>query len=116
MKISALFQRSLLESNNKRTIERALSQFEYLIQQLHDLKTPTSQRMDFFFCSGIKPIWFYQQHFANLMLNLGMVKAALDLYLKLSLWEDSIVCYTILEMKSKVSKAISKIVYYSWRD
>lgn len=80
-----------------------MAQLEYLIEQIKTSKTPTAQRIDLFFTSGLKPIWFYKQHLANLMLNLGMIKAALDLYLNLSLWEDVIVCYTILEMKHKVS-------------
>ncbi|XP_014205573.1 tetratricopeptide repeat protein 27 [Copidosoma floridanum] len=106
LKMSALFQRCILESNHKRTIERSLSQVEYLIEQLKCEKTPIALRMDSFFASGMKPVWVLKQHLANLMLNLGMVKGALDLYLNLSLWEDVIVCYTILEMKHKAADVI----------
>ena len=75
---------------------------EYLIDQLIDSVTPISHRIDLFFASGMKPVWVFKELLANLMLNIGMVKGALDLYLSLSLWEDVIVCYTILEMKHKV--------------
>lgn len=101
--MSALFQRCILEANHKRTIERSLAQLEYLIEQLGAPKTPLHNRFDLFFASGMEPVWALKQRFANMMLNLGMVKGALDLYLKLALWEDVIVCYTILEMKHKVS-------------
>lgn len=105
--MSALFQRCVLESHHKRTIERSLSQAEYLIEQINSSKTPIAQRLDLFFASGMKPLWLFKQHLANLMLNIGMIKGALDLYLSLSLWEDVIVCYTILEMKHKVSTFMS---------
>jgi hypothetical protein len=104
--MSALFERSICESNNKRTIERSLSQVEYLIEQLNNTETSISHRIDLFFASGMNPIWFLKRHLASLMLSIGMVKGALDLYLNLSLWEDVIVCYTLLEMRHKVGRKI----------
>lgn len=75
---------------------------EYLIEQLKSAKTPVSYRMDLFFASGMKPLWSFKENLANTMLNIGMVKGALDLFLELSLWEDVIICYTVLEMRHKV--------------
>ncbi|XP_011497228.1 PREDICTED: tetratricopeptide repeat protein 27 [Ceratosolen solmsi marchali] len=108
LRMSALFQRCILESNNKRTIERSLSQIEYLIDQLNISKTFISFRLDLFFASGMNPIWLFKKHLANMMLNLGMVKGALDHYLSLSLWEDVIICYTILEKKYKAAEIIQQ--------
>ncbi|XP_015601628.1 tetratricopeptide repeat protein 27 [Cephus cinctus] len=104
LKMSSLCQRCLLESNHKRTIERSMSQIEYLIEQLNN--TQTAYKMDLFFASGMKPIWQYKHMLADLMLNVGMVKGALELYLNLYLWEDVIVCYTILELKHKAAEII----------
>ncbi|XP_058808371.1 tetratricopeptide repeat protein 27 [Phymastichus coffea] len=106
LKVSSLYQRCLIESTHKRTIERSLSQLEYLIEQLKSKKTPVSYRMDLFFASGMNSIWTFKQQLANTMFNLGMIKGALDLYLNQSLWEDVIVCYTVLEMKHKAAEVI----------
>lgn len=80
-----------------------MMQLEHLTEQMRDEKPDVEERLDFFFSSGMKSIWSYKQSLADLMLNLGMVKSALDIYLNLKLWEDVIVCYTILELKHKVN-------------
>ena len=106
--MSALHQRCKLEANHKRTVERSMMQMEHLIEQMKNESTPVEERVDFFFSSGMKPIWSYKQSLADLMLNLGMIKSALDIYLNLQLWEEVIVCYTILELKHKVLKTRKK--------
>ncbi|OXU30979.1 hypothetical protein TSAR_009744 [Trichomalopsis sarcophagae] len=106
--MSALFQRCILEANHKRTIERSLAQLEYLIEQINTPKAPLYNRFDLFFASGMLPVWALKQRFATVMLNLGMVKAALELFLKLNLWEDVIICYTILELKHKAAEVIKQ--------
>ncbi|XP_033209501.1 tetratricopeptide repeat protein 27 [Belonocnema kinseyi] len=106
LKISSLYQRSMLEANHKRTIERSLVQIEYLIDQLNDEKVEVSHRMDMFFVSGMKPMWAFREALADQKLNLGLVKGALDLYINLHLWEDVILCYTILNLKSKAAEII----------
>ena len=75
---------------------------EYLIDQLNDEKVQISHRMDLFFISGMKPKWAFRKVLADQKLNMGLVKGALDLYLDLHLWEDVIVCYTILNLRQKV--------------
>ena len=59
-----------------------------------------------FFASGMKPHWIFKQILADIMLNTGMVKGALEMYPSLSLWEDLIVCYTILNLKSRATEII----------
>ncbi|XP_046749115.1 tetratricopeptide repeat protein 27 isoform X1 [Diprion similis] len=108
LRMSSLCQRCVLESNHKRTVERSMSQTEYLIEQLNSSKPLVSHRMDIFFASGMKPVWEVRQTLADLMLNLGMVKSALDLYLQLRLWESVIVCYTILELRHKAAEIIQQ--------
>ena len=92
----------MLESSHKRTIERSMVQMEHLIDQLNDEKVQLSHRMDMFFVSGMKPAWAFREALADQKLKMGLVKGALDLYSNLHLWEDVILCYTILNLKSKV--------------
>lgn len=108
LKMSSLFQRCILESHHKRTIERSLVQMEYLIEKSKNDTVPLSLRLDLFFASGMKPHWIFRQNLANIMLNVGMVKGALEIYLELKLWEDVIVCYTILDMKGRATEIIQQ--------
>ncbi|KAK0158206.1 hypothetical protein PV328_009240 [Microctonus aethiopoides] len=106
LKMEALRQRSALEIKDKRSIERALSQSESLIGQYNQSVPSECYRMYTLFASGMKPIWAFKQNLADAMLSLGMIKGALDLYLQLQLWEEVIVCYTILELRHKAAEII----------
>lgn len=108
LRMSSLCQRCVLESNHKRTVERSMSQTEYLIDQINSSKPLVSHRMDIFFASGMKPIWEVKEILADLMMNLGMIKSALELFLQLQLWESVIVCYTILELRHKAAEIIQQ--------
>lgn len=100
--MAALYYRCVLESTDKRAIERSMMQMEYLIHELKNSKVSVTNRIDMFFASGVKPIWYLEQMWAQLMLSLGLVKGALDVFLKLELWEEVITCYNLLELKHKV--------------
>lgn len=100
--MASLYHRCSLESEDKRTVERSMIQMEYLIHELNKSKICVANRMDLFFASGIKPVWALEQMWAQLMLSVGLVKGALDIFLKSKLWEEAIACYNILELRHKV--------------
>lgn len=102
LKIASLYHRCSLESEDKRTVERSMIQMEYLIHELNKSKICVTNRMDLFFASGLKPVWALEQMWAQLMLSVGLVKGALDIFLKSKLWEEAIACYNILELRHKV--------------
>ncbi|XP_015179138.1 PREDICTED: tetratricopeptide repeat protein 27 [Polistes dominula] len=106
LKITALCRRCTYEANDKRTVERSMLQAEYLLKEIHDCNVPVTERLDIFFASGMKPMWMLEKMLANLMLSLGLVKGALDLFIKLKLWEDVINCYNILELRQKAAEII----------
>ncbi|CAK9809055.1 Tetratricopeptide repeat protein 27 [Anthophora quadrimaculata] len=106
IKTASLYYRCALESGDKRTVERSMMQIEHLIHELNSKEVSVIHRMDLFFASGLKPIWALEQMWAQLMLSLGLVKSALDVFLKLQLWEEVINCYNILELKHKAAEII----------
>ncbi|CAK9806155.1 Tetratricopeptide repeat protein 27 [Anthophora plagiata] len=106
IKTASLYYRCALESGDKRTVERSMMQIEHLIHELNSKEVSVTHRMDLFFASGLKPIWALEQMWAQLMLTLGLVKSALDIFLKLQLWEEVINCYNILELKHKAAEII----------
>lgn len=59
-----------------------------------------------FFCSGMAPIWVTEVQLGNLMMSLGFVKTALDLFIRIQAWEDVIVCYNLLSLRHKAEEII----------
>ncbi|XP_033340961.2 tetratricopeptide repeat protein 27 [Megalopta genalis] len=106
LKVMSLYHRCTLELADKRAVERSMLQLEYLIQEIKSSEVPVAYRIDMFFASGLKPIWVLEQTWAHVMISLGLIKAALDVFLKLELWEDVINCYNMLELKHKAAEII----------
>ncbi|KAI8434577.1 hypothetical protein MSG28_003118 [Choristoneura fumiferana] len=73
-RVAALLVRCQLEAGHKRSVERAMLQCEAIVNEKKDVAPTTS---------------------------LGLVKAALEHYQRLMLWEDVILCYTMLQLRHK---------------
>ncbi|XP_023018617.2 tetratricopeptide repeat protein 27 [Leptinotarsa decemlineata] len=108
VRIAALLLRCKLEMKNKRTVERSLSQCEEIINSFKKEEPPVLKRIADVFATGMPPIWKVEKQHADLLLNLGLVKNALDIFLKIKRWEEVIVCYTILELKHKAAEIIQE--------
>ncbi|XP_072753473.1 tetratricopeptide repeat protein 27-like [Anoplolepis gracilipes] len=108
LKMTSLCYRCSLESGDKRTVERSMMQAESLLKDCSDTKAPVARRIDLFFASGMKPIWILEENWANLMFSLGLVKGALEVFIKLGLWENVIICYNVLNLKHKAAEIIQQ--------
>ncbi|CAO1404711.1 unnamed protein product [Diamesa serratosioi] len=98
-----------LESNHRRTVERSLRQSEELVAGVGtDDKVTVTQKLSYIFSSSLNPRYKMECQLADLMMSLGMVKGALDIYLKLQQWEDVIVCYTTLQLRHKSAEIIQQ--------
>ncbi|CAG9829167.1 unnamed protein product [Diabrotica balteata] len=106
VRVVTLLLRCKLESKTRRTIERALSQSEEIIKSLLREKPVALKRITDVFGTGMPPVWKIETQYADLLLNIGLVKNALDIYLKIKLWEEVIVCYTILKLRHKAAEVI----------
>ncbi|CAG4912678.1 unnamed protein product [Colias eurytheme] len=105
-RVAALLFRCKLEAKHKRSVERAMLQCEAIVNDKTGV-TPTN-RLSYLWASGLSPAWTWRQQLADLYLSLGLVKAALEEYLKLELWEDVIVCYTMLQLRHKAAEVIQQ--------
>lgn len=63
-------------------------------------------RLSYVYASYMRPKWTCQVQLADLMVSLGFIKAALDVYLAVEHWDAVIACYNALDLKHKVSKII----------
>lgn len=110
--MTSLCNRCTLESDNNKTIERSMLQAESLLKDYNEAKTSVVRRMDLFFACNMKPIWTLEEKWANIMFSLGLVKGALDVFTKLGLWENVIICYNALNLKHKVCNFYNMTILY----
>lgn len=111
IRLDALLMNIKLESNHKRTVERSLRQCEELVVMINKNKlneTPASHRLSYIFSSFMTPRYKIEIRLADLMISLGMVKGALDIFLKVQQWEDVIGCYTQLQLRHRAAEIIQQ--------
>lgn len=88
--------RSLYERSSSRKVERSMKQFEalsYCLRNCPQLKVDSARRLECFYSCLPSPFWTIEKHLADLLLGLGVVKAALDVYERLAQWREVIHCY-----------------------
>jgi len=103
---SALLARSQMETNAGRTVERALAQVESVVESLRLPHCFQTGRLAFVHVSHLPPVWEVERALGKMMVALGQVKSALDIYLRLELWEEVIACYTHLQLRHKAAETI----------
>lgn len=109
VRLDALLMNIKLESNHRRTVERSLRQCEDLVflmsNKTADEAHPT-QRLSYVFSSLMNPRYKIEALLAELMISLGLVKGALDVYLGIQHWEKVIECYSRLQLRHKAAEII----------
>lgn len=103
--LASLLFRSRLESDHRRTIERALLQTQALMN-LENYATPANVRLNLFYCSYAPPHFVIAADCATILVSIGSIQSALDIYLQLQLWEEVIACYNHLKLRHKSAEII----------
>lgn len=106
--VATLLLRCKLESKHNRTIERSLQQCEEILNGIRREQPHPLNRVGGVYSTGLQPVWRTFAQYADLILNTGLVKTSLEIYLRLQLWEEVIVCYTILKMRHKAAEIIKQ--------
>lgn len=111
VRLDTLLMNIKLESNHRRTVERSLRQCEDLVMMMNNKQevdaTPL-QRLSYVFSSLMNPRYKIEALLAELMISLGLIKGALDVYLRIKHWEEVIECYTILQLRHKAAEIIQQ--------
>ncbi|CAB0015795.1 unnamed protein product [Nesidiocoris tenuis] len=107
LQISTLLFRSRIECEHKRTIERALLQTQELMA-LDANPTSVPARLSLFYCSYAPPSFIIASECGSILVALGSMQSALDIYLKLFMWEEVITCYNYLKLRHKAAEVIKE--------
>lgn len=103
MNVSSLLIRSKLESTQRRAVERSMTQLQELVDCLSKASPAPHRRLEYFYVSRMPSEWELEGSLADVFVSLGAVSSALDLYLRLQMWEKVIGCYQHLELRHRVS-------------
>ncbi|XP_071548072.1 tetratricopeptide repeat protein 27 isoform X1 [Panulirus ornatus] len=104
--MSALLLRSRVEATETRAMERSLTQVEELLAAVNQAEPSRYERLKLFFTSLVLPQWELQQELAKMLMRLGCIKTALEVFERLQLWEDVITCYNELQMRQRSAELV----------
>jgi tetratricopeptide (TPR) repeat protein len=102
----ALMYRSLLEKTMSRKVERAMNQTQVIVDHLLQDRPGVSDRLLLIHATSLPPKWIIQQQLAELLESLGCLDSALEIYKRLEMWENIIMCYQQQKRSGQAEKVI----------
>lgn len=122
----ALLLRCRAEAGRSRTVERGVLQMQALVDQLKD-GSPTEvsaissavkqedmaearDRLAMFHALALPPAWELEKELATRYLSLGISKSALEIFMRLEMWEEVAKCYVSLERPDKGIEVIKALL------
>lgn len=104
----ALLMRVYWEQGSSRRMDRSIKQLEELVNQFRRPKPCAMERLHLLYCVQLPPLWIVQREQADLFQDVGATKAALDIYLRLQMWEDVIKCFAALGRRERAERIIQE--------
>lgn len=108
VQLKALFLRCITEMHSFRKMERALTQLESVV---NTYKKPTPlfiERNPYLYAIDLNPQYINARNHGQVAFAFGCVDTALEIFLKLCLWEDCILCYQRLGRHGEAETMIRK--------
>ncbi|EGW32711.1 uncharacterized protein SPAPADRAFT_136141 [Spathaspora passalidarum NRRL Y-27907] len=116
----ALWERSLLETEKSRTVERGILQMTSLIEEIglkiktkmipeamtDDPNAITAQRLRFIHQLPLLPQWSMDVKLAEKYMSLGILKSALDIYERLQLPVEAALCYAAVNNEAEAERIL----------
>lgn len=116
----ALWERSVLETNKARTIERGILQMTALVEEIGikvkarvipEACGPTdgsmaASRLRFIHQLPLMPLWAMDVKLAEKYMSLGIIRSAIDIYERLSLVTDAALCYAAVDNEAEAERLL----------
>lgn len=106
VQMTALLMRSKLEKDSKRRIERSMMQLQTLVDAIENPSPKVVERQSLFYCVPFPSKWNFQKDLAQILLDMGVVKSALEIFQRLHSWENVVFCYQNLGWYAKAETLI----------
>ncbi|XP_078671582.1 tetratricopeptide repeat protein 27-like [Branchiostoma floridae x Branchiostoma belcheri] len=103
---AALLFRCRGEKTSSRKVERSMMQLQSLVDQYKSPTPPAQVRLGLVYSVALPPRWIMERELAQLLVSLGALSSALDILLRLHMWEDAITCYHQLGRYQKAEQLI----------
>lgn len=97
----ALLLRSRLESNRTRTVERSALQLQALVEQMPTADSTVVERLLYIHSIPLPSKWEMEKELAMRFLSIGVVKSALEIFERLEMWEQVVMCWQSMERRDK---------------
>uniref|UniRef100_A0A6I8RKD5 Tetratricopeptide repeat protein 27 n=1 Tax=Xenopus tropicalis TaxID=8364 RepID=A0A6I8RKD5_XENTR len=91
---------------HKLTEEELLAFNSALADQFQQKEPNCTERLKMFYCSQMPAIWDIQRQLASLLFDLGCTSSALQIFEKLEMWEDVVICYERLGQHGKAEEIL----------
>ncbi|KAK4685648.1 tetratricopeptide repeat protein 27, partial [Tremellales sp. Uapishka_1] len=107
---TALLLRSRLESGRSRTVERSTLQLSALIEQMPTSDSSTPERLKYVHQLPLPSRWEMERELAKRYLSLGVVRSALEIFVRLEMWQDVVGCYQRMEEEDKAERVVRDLL------
>ncbi|ESO87695.1 hypothetical protein LOTGIDRAFT_234941 [Lottia gigantea] len=95
--VACLILRSKLEKGSSRRVERSMKQMEELVNIVTQPEPANIDRSYLFYSCHTPSVWKVKKELGTMLLSLGCISAAKDLYESLEMWDEAITCYQIMK-------------------
>jgi len=101
--------KSRLEVEKRRTFDRAVLQLQVLSEQFVDTSPSVSERMQYFFLLQFYPARpLLDKELGLQFLKIGMAQSALNIFEKLEMWDEIVMCFRVMQQEKKAIEVVRK--------
>ncbi|KAK8869565.1 hypothetical protein IAR55_000132 [Kwoniella newhampshirensis] len=107
---TGLLLRSRLEAARSRTVERSTLQLQALIEQMPTSDSSTTERLRYFHQLPLPSKWEMERELAKRFLTVGVVRSALEIFTRLEMWEDAVMCLQRMDREEEAETIVKDLL------